>query len=345
MPRQVNARDDDDFIDSPTEPLPRPTHPIPNSPPPSFRSRASSRERNQLVNPDLADAFDDDSDESDDEGDDRQRLVRGTGGATPNDAASFLSSQTQGTTTRTTSTPATATGSVPTSGRVYGGGIQSDGVFSNLTAKPELGGEEKEELPPSYEEAAADPLPQYWETTLSVPGLGMPDDVYIDGMPVGSLISFGWNALISTTFQLVGFLFTYLLHSTHASKNGSRFGLGITLIHYGFYMNSESDVGPSSDGTMGTSVGGDGFTRPQDPNSHDYNPDNNQPDNNSGGMTGFDSGDWLSYILMIVGWFILIRAVGDYLKAMRHKQLVLQSPDRGLGIPIIAVGESSERVV
>lgn len=144
----MNARDDDDFIDSPTEPLPRPTHPIPNSPPPSFRSRASSRERNQLVNPDLADAFDDDSDESDDEGDDRQRLVRGTGGATSNDAASSLSSQTQGTTTRTTSTPATATGSAPTSGRVYGGGIQSDGVFSNLTAKPELGGEEKEELPP-----------------------------------------------------------------------------------------------------------------------------------------------------------------------------------------------------
>lgn len=197
----------------------------------------------------------------------------------------------------------------------------------------------------SYEEAAADPLPQYWETTLSVPGLGMPDDVYIDGMPVGSLISFGWNALISTTFQLVGFLFTYLLHSTHASKNGSRFGLGITLIHYGFYMNSESDDGPSNDGAMGTSIGGDGFTRPQDPNSHDYNPADNQPDNSGGGMTGFDSGDWLSYILMIVGWFILIRAVGDYLKAMRHKQLVLQSPDRGLGIPIIAVGESSERVV
>ena len=149
---QVNAHDDD-FADSPTEPLPRPTHPIPNSPPPSFRSRASSRERNQRVNPDLEDAFDDDSDESDDEGDDRQRLVRGnssagTGGATPNDAASSRSSQTPGTTARTTSTPATATGSVPPSGRVYGGGIQSDGVFSNLAAKPDLGGEEKEELPP-----------------------------------------------------------------------------------------------------------------------------------------------------------------------------------------------------
>lgn len=323
---RVNAHDDD-FADSPTEPLPRPTHPIPNSPPPSFCSRASSRERNQRVNPDLEDAFDDDSDESDDEGDDRQRLVRGnssagTGGATPNDAASSRSSQTPGTTARTTSTPATATGSVPSSGRVYGGGIQSDGVFSNLAAKPDLGGEEKEELPPSYEEAAADPLPQYWETTLSVPGLGMPDDVYIDGMAVGSFISFGWNALISTTFQLVGFLFTYLLHSTHAAKNGSRFGLGITLIHYGFYMNSDADVGPSS-GEMGTSVGGDGFTRPQDPNSHDYNPDTKTPNNTGGGVTDFDSGDWLSYILMIVGWFILIRAVADYLKVLRHKQLVL----------------------
>lgn len=31
---------------------------------------------------------------------------------------------------------------------VFGSGIQSDGVFSNLTAKPERGGSEKEEQPP-----------------------------------------------------------------------------------------------------------------------------------------------------------------------------------------------------
>jgi hypothetical protein len=30
-----------------------------------------------------------------------------------------------------------------------------------------------------------------------------------------------------------GFLLTYVLHTTHAAKNGSRAGLGITLIQLG----------------------------------------------------------------------------------------------------------------
>lgn len=57
------------------------------------------------------------------------------------------------------------------------------------------------------------------------------------------------------------------------------------------------------------------------------------------------SSDWLAYVLMIVGWFILIRAVSDFLKARRHEQLVLQSPERGLAVPIIAEGEDPEHVV
>lgn len=39
--------------------------------------------------------------------------------------------------------------------------------------------------------------------------------------------------LVSMSFQFVGFLLTYLLHTTHAAKNGSRAGLGITLIQLG----------------------------------------------------------------------------------------------------------------
>lgn len=200
----------------------------------------------------------------------------------------------------------------------------------------------------SYEQAAADSAPPYWETTILAPGLGGPDEVYIDGMPVGSVFSFVWNGMISMSFQLVGFLLTYLLHSTHAAKNGSRAGLGITLIQYGFYMKGTSGgAGAPGDGMPG----GDGYAAPQDPNSHDFDPNTVQ-----GGSGGSDSGggsslsdvassEWVAYILMIVGWFILIRSVSDYLRARRHEQLVLQSPDRGLGIPIIAEGESVETVV
>lgn len=164
-------------------------------------------------------------------------------------------------------------------------------------------------------------------------------------MPVGSLFSFIWNGMISMSFQLVGFLLTYLLHSTHAAKNGSRAGLGITLIQYGFYMkNTNSGVGA---GGMAASQGGDGYANPPDPNAHDFDPNavTNGGESSGGGVADIASSEWVAYILMIVGWFVLIRAVSDYLRARRHEQLVLQSPDRGLGIPIIAEGERAETVV
>ena len=169
-------------------------------------------------------------------------------------------------------------------------------------------------------------------------------------MPVGSIFSFVWNGMISMSFQVVGFLLTYLLHSTHAAKNGSRAGLGITLIQYGFYMKGTGGgpSGASGAGGMEASVGGggDGYSTPTDPNAHDFDPnDMTSGDGGNGGLSDITSSDWIAYILMIVGWFVLIRSVSDYLKARRHEQLVLQSPDRGLGIPIIAEGEAMETVV
>lgn len=155
-------------------------------------------------------------------------------------------------------------------------------------------------------------------------------------MPVGSVFSFIWNGMISTSFQLVGFLLTYLLHSTHAAKNGSRAGLGITLIQYGFYMKgSAEDAPPMMNGP-------DGYAAPPDPNSHDFSSGEVTGDNGVAEMTG---GEWMSYVLMIVGWFVLIKSVADFLQARRHEQLVMQSPDRGLNVPIIAEGEPAERVV
>lgn len=182
------------------------------------------------------------------------------------------------------------------------------------------------------------------------PGMS-PDEVYVDGLPVGSIFSFAWNGMISMSFQLVGFLLTYLLHTTHAAKNGSKAGLGLTLVQYGFYMKGSSTTGPDSDDT-------DSYTSPPDPNSHDFDP-NSIGDNTaaavgasqgggggaSSAVTAITTSEWVAYILMIVGWFILIRSVSDFLRARKHEQLVLQSPDRGLSVPVIAEGEASESVV
>lgn len=175
---RVNTQDDDGATTSPTS-FHQPQR-VPNSPPPSFHSRRSSleRRRTQNVDSDLADAFDTDGDDSDDEPDDRQRLVRRNSNSvslfplpynTPSSAQTsnrtntrpsppeirptqlFFSPPTTNTangsstqTAQTTQTTQTTTGNP----RIYGGGIQSDGVFSNLSARPERGEKVVEELPP-----------------------------------------------------------------------------------------------------------------------------------------------------------------------------------------------------
>jgi len=96
---------------------------------------------------------------------------------------------------------------------------------------------------------------------------------------------------------------------------------------------------------MDPATPGEGYINPIDPNTHDFDPNNVDQGSDNGGLGDITGTDYASYILMIVGWFILIRAISDYLKARRHEQLVLQSPDRGLGIPIIATGERPEAVV
>ncbi|KAL9052328.1 MAG: hypothetical protein Q9162_005472 [Coniocarpon cinnabarinum] len=345
-----------------------------NSPPPSFRSRASSPRRPEahrlLSNEDreLADTFESPSDDEDDgesqhQLDDRQRVMSGR----PVDRSTANTEP---------ATPTTPDGRPAVERRVtqlpvfsasqrgtYGGGnAVHDGVFANLSAKPERGDPDVEEKPPTYEQAAADATPPYWETTILTPGGTASDnDVYIDGLPVGTFFSFVWNAMISMSFQLVGFLLTYLLHTTHAAKNGSKAGLGITLIQYGFSMKRDflgnhpsPDPNKPANGDPANIPGGDTFVPPPpDPNNHDFDPNAAVPTNgfvanaddvgNVGdAVKGMRATDWFAYALMIVGWFILIRAISQYFKARRHEQLVLQSPSRGLNVPVVAQGEGEQ---
>ncbi|KAM0717536.1 hypothetical protein Q7P37_007388 [Cladosporium fusiforme] len=334
--------------------------PVPDSPPPSFRSRASSRRPSQADNRhrseedrNLHDAFDAPSDdESDDENNnDQRRLIHRTPSRSSSSGSEASASRPQQPPQRPASPQRTVTQipiytptSGPTGGRVYGGGNSSDGVWANLNAKPRAG-EDVEEKPPTYEQAAADATPPYWETTVLSPfsHTGDPNDVFVDGLLVGSFFSFIWNALISMSFQLIGFLLTYLLHTTHAAKHGSRAGLGITLVQYGFQMRYAASGGVSEPGPP--NVPTDGV--PDHPNSHDFD-----PNHVSGGSSGGDdhkntvtTADWLSYVLMIVGWFILIRAASDFMRARRQEALVRSSPDRGLGTAVVAEGESPERSV
>lgn len=336
---QITAQDADDHDASPA---------VPNSPPPSFRSRASSRRqsrddtiRQSEEERNLNDAFDAPSDDdSDDENPhDEQRLIQGN----PPSATSPVEAEDvqRPTAPQRTVTEIPSFAPTASSGRVVGNSNANDGVFANLSAKPRPG-EDLEEKPPTYEQAAADATPPYWETTVLSPysSMGNPDDVFVDGLLVGSLFSFVWNALISMSFQLIGFLLTYLLHTTHAAKHGSRTGLGITFIQYGFQMRYAANRDRADPGIPASPVEG----LPDDPNSHDFDPSAlaGTGDGVSGGLS---TSDWLSYVLMIVGWFILIRAVSDFLRARRQEALVRSSPDRGLGVAVVAEGENPESSV
>lgn len=96
------------------------------------------------VDQNLADTFDaDGSDDEENDGDDRQRLMRGEAAAsteiiTMEPAADGRPAVQRRVTQLISPTP---------TGRVYGGGSGSDGVFANLSAKPEKG-EKIEEHPP-----------------------------------------------------------------------------------------------------------------------------------------------------------------------------------------------------
>lgn len=338
------------------------TPPTPASPPPSFRSRTSSSTSRRLashasassgVDATLADTFDD-GQPSDDDGEnelgDRQHLIRRTEDQPPGHEASLRTDRSRAAIQPFAAPRNATTASLaphPSANPLSTSASSNDGVFANLNAKPERG-EKTEEQPPSYEQAAADATPPYWETTILAPGM-ISDEVYVDGLPVGSLFSFIWNGVISMSFNLVGFLLTYLLHTTHAAKNGSRAGLGITLVQYGFYMKSSA-------ARKGGSPGPD-YQPPSDPNSHDFDPsamsgtaaaavaaEATAPSGLSDAR-GLGASEWLAYMLMIAGWFILIRAMTDFIKARRHEQIMLQSPDRGLPVPLVAEGEAMETVV
>ncbi|KAF8199605.1 metal homeostatis protein bsd2 [Pholiota molesta] len=207
--------------------------------------------------------------------------------------------------------------------RPTGGGIENDGVFANVTAKPQpvrtvraANGEvhivpedNQKESPPSYLEAQADAVPAYWETTIHAPAGLDGSQLIIDDLPTGSFLVFCLNIFVSFFFQFVGFLLTYLLHTSHAAKFGSRAGLGLTLIQYGFYSRAfaseeqgDDAAAVPTDAAWGKRTAGPSATIQTQ-------------------MTP-SSRDWLSFLFMTVGWFLLLSSVIGYWRVKRWESSI-----------------------
>ncbi|EDK44460.1 conserved hypothetical protein [Lodderomyces elongisporus NRRL YB-4239] len=222
-------------------------------------------------------------------------------------------------------------------GRFIGQG--TDGVFQNLMAKPDtaeaLLQQERELHPPTYEEASQDASPEYWESTMISPMYD--DEVFVQGLPVGNIANFVWNALVTVAFQFVGFILCYLLHTSHAAKQGSRFGLGANLILYGWNiipMNmgnpnelpkkiviedpNEFDIDRNARlmGKVDAYTAGGVFSQTQNIDDSVGGADSN------GGNHG--SAPYVAYALIAFGLFIIVKSVIDFYKIKQLEKSILQ---------------------
>ena len=182
------------------------------------------------------------------------------------------------------------------------------------------------DAPPSYASARADAVPPYWETTTIHLPSGTSSSVeagemIIEDLPTGTLFSFLWNMLVSISFQFVGFLITFLFHTTHAAKHGSRAGFGVTLIRLGFALRTQLEDIPGTDGNSSEGYSGWRLTNPNHPDfktaaeadeyykSHpprqsDYGNGTDPGMSSNGVYTSPSAGswsDWISFCMMTIG--------------------------------------------
>ncbi|KAG6861362.1 hypothetical protein C0995_001095 [Termitomyces sp. Mi166 len=222
----------------------------------------------------------------------------------------------------------------PSSRTIVGAGTENDGVFANVVAKPQRAQPQvaedgsvfmvpeessQKDVPPSYADAQADAVPAYWETTVHAPSTDPDGPMIIDDLPTGSPWLFLTNLFISFFFQFIGFLFTYLLHTSHAAKYGSRAGLGLTLIQFGFYSRtmSSSDTNSSDLSTAPVPTPLPTSTVPgagPAPVADDTIP------------LSISSRDWLAFLFMTLGWFLFLSSLIAYIRVKRWERSIRAPP-------------------
>ncbi|KAF5342076.1 hypothetical protein D9611_001569 [Ephemerocybe angulata] len=180
----------------------------------------------------------------------------------------------------------------------------------------------QKEMPPTYAEAQADAVPPYWETTVHAPATLLPGaDMIIDDLPTGTFIVFALNFLISWFFQFVGFFLTYMLHTSHAAKFGSRAGLGLTLIQYGFYSRRQAQEEEDAQSTASYTGG---LTFPANSTSVQNTTDvYTQQEMNRMSQT---AKDWLAFLFMTLGWFLLLSSCVGYWRVKRWEASLRAPP-------------------
>ncbi|KAG0290747.1 hypothetical protein BGZ98_003301 [Dissophora globulifera] len=200
----------------------------------------------------------------------------------------------------------------------------SDGVFANISAKPEVEGQKNNELqPPTYDSAVQDITPPYFEMAVASPNV-FGNEILVEGIPVGTLFQFFWNVA------------------------------GLTMVNFGIRMRgglgamfgntddnyNNPNVGPPTLGSAGEITNVDkNYPVYVDDTGYVSEPDatyGSDSGNVASQMEWFDAGmenHWVSLILMITGWLIIVKALAEYATAKRTerimKALSAEDPEAG----------------
>lgn len=138
------------------------------------------------------------------------------------------------------------------------------------------------------------------------PMMAIGGDMIVDDLPTGSIIFFISTAFVSYFFQFVGFVLTYLLHTTHAAKYGSRAGLGLTMIQYGFSTRMRAAQMVDGEGGIGQDLILWNQTTGMPEVIHKTGPGQAMLPNGttidiSGAEWNMGSRDWMSLLLILIG--------------------------------------------
>jgi len=131
------------------------------------------------------------------------------------------------------------------------------------------------------------------------------------------------------SFQFVGFFLTYLLHTSHATKNGSKTGLGMTFISMGFQMMT-GKFGTQGDGSdEGDDMIMDtGYVTP--PTSDGSGGSLSSPGSLSS-LKSIAEYTWLSYFMLTLGGLIVVQSLWEFARAKKAelRMIAANGPSTG----------------
>lgn len=134
----------------------------------------------------------------------------------------------------------------------------------------------------------------------------------------------------------MGFLLTYLLHTSHAARFGSRAGLGVTLIQYGFALRGRLDtIGETDKGNWDWPDSDGGAHGPHSTANATWTTPRANVTHGQATIAAASSTattEWLSFFLMTIGWFMLLTSILGFWRVKRWEREILASRDSSPGV-------------